>query len=465
MTVDTQDSKVQYIGNGTARSFAVPYKVIDADHLKLYLYLANKETELTGGYVVNGLGSGSVSVTLGEPLAVGAKLTIVREVPLLQPTDLQNGGDFNADVLESSLDYLEMQIQQNSEAIDRAVKLIVSSNESSDAFGEEIIQAHAETLEAAGRAEKAAGTATAAASSAKESADRAAALVDPASLASGVFNVRKPFVVESDIKSGNALNLPGYYFPTRDVLWLSYNGTVCSPRKGSVEILGEFQYEEIGDDPNEPSNRVNVFFDVQAGDVFDMWVVSSAVGANIDAITALAEQSTVNAEQAELYAASALAQAGRAEDAAGRAVEIVDEAVGQATAEARDQADRAKAEADRAHSFTEQLPDVNQALDGQVLVARNVEGAMQAGYENAPSAGVDRLDETLTLALATGEAFTVPLYIVGSGKLQIFYDGVICAPGPAGMYQEVGSGGKQSTSITFNESLPAGADITAIAAS
>ncbi|MDL2279574.1 hypothetical protein LJC15_02785 [Desulfovibrio sp. OttesenSCG-928-G11] len=105
------------------------------------------------------------------------------------------------------------------------------------------------------------------------------------------------------------------------------------------------------------------------------------------------------------------------------------------------------------------------SVDIRDLLIETTLGRANVLYENAPSATVAREHKILPAALPAGTAYAVPSYIVGSGKLEIFYDGVLAEPGVGEMYQEAGSAGAASTSIIFNVNLPAGADLTAIAAS
>jgi hypothetical protein len=127
MTIDTQSSKTSYQGNN-AKEFPVPFPVFRAEHLHLYLDTALMQP---GTYTVYGIGSENVRVMLNSPLPPGKLLTILRLVPLVQPTDLQNGGNFNADVIEYTYDYQEMQIQQLKEEIGRAIKIPVGGTEES----------------------------------------------------------------------------------------------------------------------------------------------------------------------------------------------------------------------------------------------------------------------------------------------------------------------------------------------
>ena len=121
MTVETQASRVQYMGSGLTTEFPVPFPVLRPEHLKLFLWAEDRQVELTRGYAVLGAGTPAVTVVLDTPPAPGATLTILRRMPLVQPMDLSNSGPFNAETLEGSADNLAMQIQQLKEEIGRAI--------------------------------------------------------------------------------------------------------------------------------------------------------------------------------------------------------------------------------------------------------------------------------------------------------------------------------------------------------
>jgi hypothetical protein len=121
MTVETQVNRVQYVGNGAAREFPVPIPVLRSEHVRLFTWANNRQTELTEGYTVFGAGTAAVTVELDNALPAGVTLTILRPMPLIQPMDLNNAGPFNAETLEDSADNLAMQIQQLAEEVGRAI--------------------------------------------------------------------------------------------------------------------------------------------------------------------------------------------------------------------------------------------------------------------------------------------------------------------------------------------------------
>lgn len=443
MTIETQESSIIYTGDGTSTAFAVPFPFMAKEDLQISTGTGepgDEDTYLVLGldYAVTGEGEDGGTVVLASPLADGLKIAILRRTPQTQTTDYPEGGDFPAQSHEEALDKLTMEVQELRDDLARSPGLQPTAGGTGQQVIVEMAQWYDETKANAAsaatdatRAETAAGEAEHSAANAKADADRAAALVDPASLASSVYNVRKPFVVETAVASGSVLPLPGYYYPTRDVLTLYYGGLTCTPRKTGVESSGRYQYEEIGDDPNAVSDQVRVWFDVAVGDVFDMWVVASAAGRNIDEI----EQLVVTAQEA------ATASEGAAISAAN--------------------------DADRAEAAAQTVPDVSTASDGQVPVARDVSGTMVARYEDPPSPSVSEETKALPSDLQAGTPYTVPSYIVGARKLQIYVGGIYYTKGvdaDTAQYQENGTSGSVSTSITFFDDQPAGAMITAISA-
>lgn len=69
-----------------------------------------------------------------------------------------------------------------------------------------------------------------------------------------------------------------------------------------------------------------------------------------------------------------------------------------------------------------------------------------------------------TAAIAANAAFTVPSYTVGSGRLQVFLDGLLCAGGTNAttcVYMEMGTAGTASTSIKFHQAISTDMEILA----
>lgn len=80
---------------------------------------------------------------------------------------------------------------------------------------------------------------------------------------------------------------------------------------------------------------------------------------------------------------------------------------------------------------------------------------MPASADTAAVA-INKITTTLEADLTAGAAVSVPTHTVGSAKLQVFLDGVLCQPDD--QYTD-----KTVTTIAFADTIPAGHEITAIA--
>lgn len=119
MTVSTTTNKVNYIGNGVATTFAIPFPFLEKEHLTVRQLLNDIQTERTDWTVSNG---NMVFATAPEE---NAQIVIMREVPLTQETDYRENEILPAETLERDFDKLTMQIQQLKEQADRAVTVDV----------------------------------------------------------------------------------------------------------------------------------------------------------------------------------------------------------------------------------------------------------------------------------------------------------------------------------------------------
>ena len=131
MTVLTTTAKAgPYAGAGTTGPFPVPFRFLDATHLRVIRTAQGVETvlALTADYTVTGVGAASGSVTLTAPLPVGQTLTVLRSVPATQEADYVPGDAFPAESHEEALDKLTMLVQQSGEELGRALRLPASAS-------------------------------------------------------------------------------------------------------------------------------------------------------------------------------------------------------------------------------------------------------------------------------------------------------------------------------------------------
>lgn len=106
------------------------------------------------------------------------------------------------------------------------------------------------------------------------------------------------------------------------------------------------------------------------------------------------------------------------------------------------------------------------SLSGDVTGSVSFNGAANAGIKATlkNAAVLHSASGARTAAIAANAAFTVPSYVVGSGRLQVYLDGLLCAGGSdaaACAYTEVGTAGAASTSIKFHQSIPVDMEIIA----
>ncbi|CAB4144479.1 hypothetical protein UFOVP456_44 [uncultured Caudovirales phage] len=146
MTVSTSSNRADHTGNGSASTFSFTFRIFADSDLTVTRLNPTTGVEtvlaLTTDYTVSGAGSyngGSITLVAGA-LTNGHTLTIVRELDILQATDLRNQGSFFAETHEDVFDRQTMIMQQLQEQIDRAAKLPVTSTEDTDALVDDLIR-------------------------------------------------------------------------------------------------------------------------------------------------------------------------------------------------------------------------------------------------------------------------------------------------------------------------------------
>lgn len=132
------ENRITYSGNGNATEFAYQFKILDRTDIKVLLTDADgKEKLLTKDYYVDveknvvrypGYAVGAEVPESERPavLPTGWKLTIYREVPVTQETDLPDQYPFNQ--VEAIGDKLTMIAQQLTDVTSRSLKISVSKS-------------------------------------------------------------------------------------------------------------------------------------------------------------------------------------------------------------------------------------------------------------------------------------------------------------------------------------------------
>lgn len=115
MTVASELNHNQYIGNGQTTSFDYGFRIFKNSHLLVQVSdLDGAITTLVLGtdYTVTGVGAIGGKVVLTNPLAAGWAISLDRNLPIVQETDLRNQGTFYAETHEDAFDYLTMLVQR-----------------------------------------------------------------------------------------------------------------------------------------------------------------------------------------------------------------------------------------------------------------------------------------------------------------------------------------------------------------
>lgn len=116
MTVSTEINHNEYTGNGETTHFPYTFRIFKNADLVVSVVDLNGNLSvlaLDTDYTVTGAGGYSNgNVVLTDPLKSGWQISISRELPVTQETDLRNQGKFFPEIHEDALDKLTMLIQQ-----------------------------------------------------------------------------------------------------------------------------------------------------------------------------------------------------------------------------------------------------------------------------------------------------------------------------------------------------------------
>lgn len=133
-----------YNGNGVTTVFNYGFRILDENHLTVIKTVGGVETVLVidADYIVSDVGAdagGQIAVTPAP--ASGSTITILRNVPFTQETDLENQGAYFAETIEGALDRGVMRDQQLSERLDRAITIPASADGSAlDELVEDVLR-------------------------------------------------------------------------------------------------------------------------------------------------------------------------------------------------------------------------------------------------------------------------------------------------------------------------------------
>lgn len=172
-----------YDGNGSTTVFDRTFKILDADHLKVYQTILGVTTEVTTGITKNDNDQPTGTVTFSVAPLSGTQITLIREVPLEQSSDYSNQGKVEPETVEDDLDKAMMIMQDLSEKIDRSYKAPLASAIFTDGNLTMFDATGAVVDSGVSPASISASVASAASSAAAAAASAAAALVSEAAAA------------------------------------------------------------------------------------------------------------------------------------------------------------------------------------------------------------------------------------------------------------------------------------------
>ena len=466
MALTTQKTKVRYRGNGVTTYFPIPFPVLSAAHVQVFTPGVGGVSEvMTSGFDVMEEGARSYAVVFYEPLPSGQEITIARILELEQNLDLENGGNFSTEEIETTFDVVVMLIQQLAEILERCVKTGIVAEES----GLSVEEIYAQLEEIVAKAEQA--------------LEDIKNIQEPVILAKGITNLRGTWTTKEALPTGSVLRMPVGYFPGREMLLLMMDGFTCYP-VNEYETANIQQYEEMGSE-DEISRDVKLLFDAPAGAIWSAWAIASNVSQHQEDLLALTEEAR---DRAEAAADKAESIQGNVDAAIGNAAEVAagiaaEEAAALAVKEAEtllaelvEAAQSAKVIVEAARdeavsAATSTASDVQTVIDqvaqAQISVAEIQRLVTEAGSLVKVTVKGDvlhSLSGTRTETIQAGSRFTVPAFVVGSGTLQVYFDGLYCMAGEDKeiyQYREAGEVGQISTAIIWHDDIAPVHDITA----
>lgn len=127
MSVTNQNSKSQYIGNGSTKTFAYDFRILDSSHAVVYITdLFGVDTlQIEGSdYSVTGVGDqdGGDIIFTTAPTNLYT-VTIYRSIPLNQLVDYISTGRFQAETHEEVVDKLTLITQDIAKNVERSLRI------------------------------------------------------------------------------------------------------------------------------------------------------------------------------------------------------------------------------------------------------------------------------------------------------------------------------------------------------
>jgi len=128
MTVLSEESRKEYVGNGTLDTYVYTWQIYTKDDNKVYVAGVLKTVDIH--YTVTGVlnpAGGNIIFTAGNIPANLASIVIYLDLPLTQGIDYKETDKFPAETHERGLDRLTKIVQQFRQVLNRIVKVPISS--------------------------------------------------------------------------------------------------------------------------------------------------------------------------------------------------------------------------------------------------------------------------------------------------------------------------------------------------
>lgn len=370
-----------YVGTGDVNSYTFPFRVFAADQVKVYVRAADAASGTlldTTQYSVT-LASASAqtvggTVTLSAPLAAGAKLVILSNIPYTQLLALQNQGAFNAEDLNAAWDKNTALSQQLLDRLDRAVLAPELGDRTPEQFTQALFDARDEAVAKAGEAANSASASATSASDAAASAAAAASSAVEAEASKNAINVTKEQVTAEGRKQIAAIQTEGG-------TQISNVQSVGQEQAGRISTAGSAVVADIKLNGQGEVDRIT-----QTGGTWNDTVVATGQRWKQDVIAAgsdLLAKATAQATAAEASANKASGFADAASAAAKAAETSENVAVSSATAAG---VSEAKAKASETAAASLKTAAAGSASAASQSAAAAVTSATEAGGRAAAAA-------------------------------------------------------------------------------
>lgn len=117
MTVTTTTNYKEYQADGIAKTYSIPFLLLDRSDLLVYL----DNQLITSGYTITGLGNPISQIVFNDaPLGI---LLLQRSITLLRETDYQENGDLLAKTVNQDFDRIYLALQGTSQDNTKALRV------------------------------------------------------------------------------------------------------------------------------------------------------------------------------------------------------------------------------------------------------------------------------------------------------------------------------------------------------